>query len=115
MARIFIGKCRGIKIYKDTDLKQNDFYLTCGENVIIGILNNSDRYAIILNSEKVIDLAIGNTGKKDTMLKCNMSIYDQIVNLIKTNYLDSDVLRGISKIAEEQANDVDNGLEEGGP
>lgn len=60
MSLIFIGRCRGIKIVKDTSLKKDEYYLACSQDVVMGILNHSSSHAILHNAEK----AIGFTDKK---------------------------------------------------
>lgn len=60
----FIGKCRGIKIFTDDSLKKDEYYLAVGKDILAGILNNSDKFAIIYNAEKVVDLASGKDNKK---------------------------------------------------
>ncbi len=63
MPLIFIGICRGIKIYKNTSLKKDEYYLACSTEIITGILNYSNNHVILHNSEKIIDLAKDNKKK----------------------------------------------------
>ncbi len=59
MAKIFIGNCMGIRIYKDNDLRKDEFYLVCSSDMITGILNNSEKHATLHTCKKVIGLASG--------------------------------------------------------
>lgn len=63
MALEYMFKTRGIKVYSDSDLEKDEYYLACGQDIIMGILEDAEKYAIIHNTGTVLDLALGKKKK----------------------------------------------------